>query len=372
MDLELSGEQHALRDNVRAVLADVCPPSAVRAAFEGGPVPSGIWETMVTLDWPGIAIPERYGGLGSTFAELAIVAEELGRATVPSPFLATTTQFATIIDELGDDAARERILPLVATGAITGTLAYGEHGRWAVDAINTTATRTADGWVLTGSKHAVMDGATANEVVVIADNEHGLGAFVVSGNAVGVTPRTVLDPTLPIADLSLDAVLVPENRVLAAPAPHVAGALERAVHPAVVALAAATTGTCRTIFDATLAYVKVREQYGRPIGSFQVLQHRLADMYLAVERATALCYFAALAIVENGEDRAIACSAAKSGAGDCQRLVVEEGLQLHGGIGYMWESDLHFALKRAKAGDALFGDAIAHRAEIARRLGLAV
>jgi alkylation response protein AidB-like acyl-CoA dehydrogenase len=124
------------------------------------------------------------------------------------------------------------------------------------------------------------------------------------------------------------------------------------------------------IFETTLAYTKVREQYGRPIGSFQALQHRLADMCIAVERATALCYYAALAIAEDADDRSTAASAAKVGAGDCQRLIVEDGLQLHGGIGYMWEADLHFALKRAKAGNALFGDAIAHRARLARQLGL--
>jgi alkylation response protein AidB-like acyl-CoA dehydrogenase len=370
VDLELSDDQQVLRDNVRSVLAGVCPSSVVRGVFDGAAPPPSIWDTMVALDWPGLAIGEQLGGLGSTFAEVAIVAEELGRATVPSPFLATVTQFASMIDVLGDEIARERFLPRVARGDITGTLAYGEDGRWAVDAINTTATRDDEGWTLRGAKHAVLDGATADEIIVVARHERGLGAFVVPHCDVGAAPRAVLDPTLPVADLQFDDVVVPADRVLAAPGPDVATTLERAVQPAVVALASATTGTCRAIFEATLAYAKVREQYGRPIGSFQALQHRLTDMYSVVERATALCYFAALAIVEDGDDRAIACSAAKAAAGDCQRLVVEEGLQLHGGIGYMWESDLQFALKRAKAGDALFGDAVAHRAQIAARLGL--
>ena len=137
-----------------------------------------------------------------------------------------------------------------------------------------------------------------------------------------------------------------------------------------MALALATVGTCRRIFELTLEYAKVREQYERPIGSFQALKHRLADMYLAVERATALGYFAALTIAEDDPRRAEAAALAKAAAGDCQRLLVGDGLQLHGGIGFTWEHDLHFLLKRAKAGDALFGTAAAHRARLARRLGL--
>jgi alkylation response protein AidB-like acyl-CoA dehydrogenase len=371
MDLEFSDEQAALRDNVRAVITRVCPPSVVRAVFEGQPASPAIWITMVDLDWPGLAIAEEYGGLGSTFVELAIVAEELGRVTVPSPFLATSTQFTIAIAELGDEHARGRFLAPVARGKSTGTLAYAEHGRWTPDAVKTTAVQDGDRWRLDGAKHAVMDGATADEIVVIARGADGLGAFVVARNDIEVTPRPVLDPTTPIADLTLAGVEVPPDRVLAAPgSASVEDALERAVQQATVALAIATTATCRMIFETTLAYTKVREQYGRPIGSFQALQHRLADMYLAVERATALCYYAALAISEDAADRGTLSSGAKVGAGDCQRLVVEEGLQLHGGIGYMWESDLHFALKRAKAGNALFGDAVAHRAQIARQLGL--
>ena len=145
--------------------------------------------------------------------------------------------------------------------------------------------------------------------------------------------------------------------------------LGRVLEAATVALATATVGTCRVIFETTLEYAKVREQYGRAIGSFQALKHRLADMYLSVERATALCYFAALTIAEEDPRRAEAAALAKAAAGECQRLVVGEGLQLHGGIGYTWEHDLHFLLKRAKAGDAMFGNALSHRAALAAHAG---
>jgi alkylation response protein AidB-like acyl-CoA dehydrogenase len=131
-----------------------------------------------------------------------------------------------------------------------------------------------------------------------------------------------------------------------------------------------TVGACRLIFETTVAYAKVREQYDQPIGSFQALKHRLVDLYLAVERASALVYYAALTIAEDAPDRAVATAAAKAAAGDCQRLVVQDGLQLHGGIGYTWENDLHFLLKRAKAGDVLFGAAVAQRAALTELLDL--
>jgi alkylation response protein AidB-like acyl-CoA dehydrogenase len=187
-----------------------------------------------------------------------------------------------------------------------------------------------------------------------------------------VHERTVIDPTFaPRSDL--DGAEVPDDRAPGAGAGDeraVARAIERAMEEATVALATATVGTCRSVFEVTLEYTKIREQYGRPIGSFQALKHRLADMYLAVERASSLCWFAALTIAEEDPRRAEAASLAKAAVGECQRLIVGEGLQLHGGIGYTWENDLHFLLKRAKAGDVLFGNAVAHRALLAERLGL--
>ncbi len=371
MDLELSEDEAALRDNVRSVLAGACPPAVVRSVYDGGGPPGALWAQLVDLGWPALAIEERHGGLGLGFVELALVAEELGRAVAPGPLLATTTQFVPSVRELGGDDVAGRFLPRVAAGESTGTLAWAEDGRWAAEAVRTTARPQGDGWVLDGQKCAVLDGATAGEVVVIARGAEGLGAFVVPRDDIDVSRRTVLDPTLPVADLRLDAVVVAGERVLAVPgSAHVEQALARAGEEATVALAAMTVGACRRIFEVTLEYAKKREQYGRPIGSFQALKHRLVELYLSVERATALVYFAALTIAEDTPERAVACAAAKAAAGDCQRLVAEDGLQLHGGIGFTWEYDLHFLLKRAKAGEVLFGSAVAHRAELASLLGL--
>jgi alkylation response protein AidB-like acyl-CoA dehydrogenase len=370
MDLELSDDEAALRDNVRSVLAGICPPATVRSVYDGDVRPPGLWRQMVELGWPALAISEENGGLGLGFVELVLLAEELGRAVVPSPLLATTTQFAPAARELGG-AAASGFLASVASEGRTGALAIAEDGRWGGSAVRTTATSDGDRWVLDGVKHAVVDGATADEVIVIARGADGLGAFVVEHAALEVAPRLVVDPTLPMADVRLDGVVVEPDRVLACPGEtHVDEALRRSLEEATVTMAAMTVGACRRLFEETVDYTKAREQYDRPIGSFQALKHRMADMYLTVERAAALVYYAALTIAEEHPDRSVAAAASKAAAGDCQRLVVEDGLQLHGGIGYTWEHDLHFLLKRAKVGDALFGNAIAHRARLAGLLGL--
>jgi alkylation response protein AidB-like acyl-CoA dehydrogenase len=222
----------------------------------------------------------------------------------------------------------------------------------------------------------VVDGATADWLAVVArlagsDGPDGLGLFLVPAAAVKAQPIPVIDPTMPLATVSLDGVVVGDDGVLVEPGdPTAARAIERAMQEAVTAMALSTTATCRHIFEMTLQYAKDREQFGRPIGSFQALKHRLADLYLAVERAASLAYFAALTIAEDDDRRAVAASMAKAAAGECQRLVVRDGLQLHGGIGFTWEHDLHFLLKRAKTGDLLLGTAAAHRVLLAQLLGL--
>src|SRR5262245_5971901 len=173
MDLELSDDEAALKDNVRSVLAGISPPAVARAVYEGKATPAELWSQMVDLGWPALAIDEQHGGLGLGFVELALVAEELGRATVPGPLLATTTQFAPAVRELGTADAASAFLRAVAAGEITGTLAWAEDGLWAIDAVRTTARHEGDQWILDGEKVAVLDGHTADELVVIARDDHG-------------------------------------------------------------------------------------------------------------------------------------------------------------------------------------------------------
>jgi alkylation response protein AidB-like acyl-CoA dehydrogenase len=370
VDLELNDDEAELARSVADVLDGISPLSLVRAIHDGDGDDRELWARMVELDWPALTIDESHGGVGVGYLELAIVAEQLGAHVTPGPFLSTASQFAPAVRELGDDAARSRWLPRVAAGEITGTLALAEGGRWDPAAVRATAVRDGDGWRLAGRKDAVVHGATVDELAVVVAGDGGPGAFVVPRTDVVVHPRRTIDPTMPVVDVDLDGVVVAADRVLAEPGTLATSAVDRVLDEATVAIAVSTIATCRAIFDQTVAYAKEREQYGRPIGSFQALKHRMADMYLAVERASALCWYAALTIAEDDPRRHEAASLAKAAVGECQMLLVTDGLQLHGGIGFTWEHDLHFFLKRAKAGDALFGNGPAHRAALARMLGL--
>jgi alkylation response protein AidB-like acyl-CoA dehydrogenase len=368
MDFELTDDQLELRENARSVLAKACPPSLVRSVYEDGATGDALWKQMVDLYWPAIGIAEEHGGLGLGFVEVAVVAEELGRVVAPTPFLATVTQLAPLLRDAGANGR----LAAVAAGSLTGSLAIAEGISWHPGALATTAVASGDGWVLNGTKSFVLDGATADELAVVARADSGLGVFVVPGTAVAARSIDVIDPTMPVAEVVFDSVEVPSADVLFEPGdPAAEAAVDRTLQEATTALALSTVATCRAIFETTLQYAKDREQFGKPIGSFQALKHRLADMYLSVERASSLAYYAALTIAEDDERRAEAASMAKAAAGDCQRLLVGDGLQLHGGIGFTWENDLHFFLKRAKSGEALFGTAATHRAALARMMGLA-
>ena len=375
MDLEFTDDQQELRAAVRAVLDRECPPAVVREVVEKGEGAARLWAQMVDLDWPALTIPEDDGGLGLGFVELAVLIEELGRVIAPGPLLATCAQFAPAVREAGTPQQRARFLGEVAAGRSTGALAVAEAGGdWSAAAIAAEAVPDGDGWRLSGTKHYVADGATADEVVVAArlagtTGAAGIGLFVVPGAAVQAKPVRTLDPTLPLATLELDGVRVGADRALGAPGES-GPALQRAVEEATVSTALMTVGVCQSIFTMTLEYAKVREQFGVPIGSFQAVKHKLADLLIAVERARALAYFASLTIAEDDPRRSMAASMAKAAAGDCQHRVVQDGLQLHGGIGYTWEHDLHLYLKRAKAGEGQFGSAAFHRARVADQLGL--
>ena len=354
MDFEFTRDQHELADNARTVLAGACPPSLVRAVYDGDTTGvDGLWKTLVDLGWPAIGVAAADGGLGLTFVETGLVVEELARVVAPTPFLATVTQFAAMVRECGGDGSW---LEKVAEGAITATIAV--DGR-------VTAARAGDGWVLNGSVSHVLDGATADEIAVVAEG----GVFVVPKHSAKAAPLHTIDPTMPLANITLDGVQVHAERVLLTPGDDATG-IQRAMGEAITAMALSTVATCRAIFEITLDYAKVREQFGKPIGSFQALKHRFANMYLAVEKASSLAYFAALTIAEDDPRRATAPSMAKALASDCQRLLVTDGLQLHGGIGFTWENDLHFWLKRAKTTDFLFGSGAAHRAYLVREMGL--
>jgi alkylation response protein AidB-like acyl-CoA dehydrogenase len=374
--LEFTPEQDELRDGVRTVLAGECPMSVVREVVEKGATADALWSRMVALGWPALTVPESAGGLGMGAVELAVVVEELGRAVAPGPFVPTVTQFAPLVAEAGSPEQQQAFLGAIATGEVTGTLALVESsGDLNPARVTATADPDGTGFVLRGAKTMVVEAGTVDEIAVIArlpgtEGDEGVGAFVVPRAEIGVEPVAALDSSRPLARLTLDGVHVDADRVLGEPGPPNAAAIRRAVEVAVTALAVEIVGTAQAIFDVTLEYAKQREQFGVPIGSFQAIKHKFADMLIALERARATSYFAALTIAEDDDRRSLAASMAKAAAGDCAALLAKEGIQIHGGIGYTWEHDMHLYVRRVKSNATLFGNAAQHRARVADLIGL--
>ena len=376
MHLEFTAEQDELRDGARAMLARECPIALVREVVEKGARPDALWAQMVELGWPALTVPEQAGGLGMGAVELAVVVEELGRVLAPGPFVPTVTQFAPLVAEAGSAEQQERFLGGIAAGEITGTLALVEDDG-SIDAarISSTASPDGDGFVLDGTKAAVLEAATVDEIAVVArqrgtDGDDGVGAFAVPRADVGVEPVEAFDASRPLARVRLDGVRVGADRFLGEPGPATAAAVRRAVEVAATTLAIETVGAAQAIFDITLAYAKQREQFNVPIGSFQAIKHKFADMLVTLERARATSYFATLTIAEDDDRRSLAASIAKAAAGDCAALLAKEGIQIHGGIGYTWEHDMHLYVRRVKSNSILFGNAGQHRARVADLIGL--
>ena len=374
MELEFTAEQDDLRSSVRSFLEKECPTSVVRAVVETGQPPPGLWESMVALDWPALGVPEEHGGLGLSIVETAVVVEELGRAVVPGPLLATVTQFAPVVREVGTLEQRGRFLTDVAAGRLTGALALADHPRGGtLDDVSMTALAEPDGerWILDGVKHAVLADTSCDELVVVARVGEGLGAFVVPAAQAELAPVQSLDASRPLSTATLRRVAVGFDRALGEPgSPTSTEAITRAVQEATVALALETVGACDALFQLVLAYVKERQQFGVPVGSFQAVKHKMTDMFLAVERARVLCYFAVAAIDEDAPERGSAVAMAKAAADDCRRLVCQESIQSFGGIGFTWEHDAHLFVKRADTSGTLLGGSAQHSLAVAAAMGV--
>jgi alkylation response protein AidB-like acyl-CoA dehydrogenase len=360
MELEFTDEQQELRSTVRTFLERECPMALVRSVVEKGVPAEDLWAHMVGLGWPALTVPEEFGGVGLGFVELAVVAEELGRVVAPGPFLGTVTQFVPAVRHAGTPEQQERFLGSVAAGEITGTLAVGG---------NVTAEPVSSGWSITGTVRHVVDGDRADEVAIAARVDDGWGLFVVPAASVRATPEPVLDKSRPLATVEVECAVVDGERALGVPG-GAETALDRAVEESIAALALEMVGTCQAIFDVAIDYARERHQFGVPIGSFQAVKHKFANMLVSLERARATAYYAAATVAEEDERRPLAVAMAKAAAGDAQRLIAEEGIQTMGGIGYTWEHDMHLYVKRAKSGDALLGTSSHHRARVARLLGL--
>jgi alkylation response protein AidB-like acyl-CoA dehydrogenase len=368
MELEFTADQDELRETIRAVLTKESPMTLVRDVVEGRGDASKLWATMTELGWPALTVPEEHGGIGLGAIEAGILCEELGRAVAPGPLLPTVTQFVPLVQAFGTPEQQERFLAPAAAGELRGTAAVAETtGNFSPAATAATATRDGDEFVLAGRKRYVMAGDDADEIAIVvrAGDACALAVVAPAGIASHLRAINTSDRSRALVDVDLDGVRIPADRLLA---PSPGTDVELALAEATVGIALEMVGTAQTIFDVTLEYAKEREQFGVPIGSFQALKHAFADMSIALERARATSYFASLTLAERDARWRTATSVAKIAAGDCQRLLGKQGIQLHGGIGYTWEHDMHLYVKRVKSGEPLFGTSAWHRDRLASLL----
>jgi alkylation response protein AidB-like acyl-CoA dehydrogenase len=369
MDFAFTPEQGLLQRTARDVLGAIAPVSHVRAMLgdERGTT-DGVWRQLVELGWPGMTFDEAYGGAGLGMLELAIVLHEMGRALMPGPFLSTVLG-GRLLMHAGSDAQRARWLPSIADGSALATVALLESGvRWDFDGVTAVARPDAGGFALAGTKLFVPDAHVADLVVCALrradDGEPILAVVEPRGAPLRAMPS--VDGTRKIFALDLDGVHVPVDHVLAGDAP---AALAAFLDEARVALAADMAGGAERVLEMTVEHVKTRQQFGQPIGGFQAVQHACADMMVAVECAKAAATYAAWALAERTDDAPVAAATAKATAGDAYRQVTAKAIQLHGGIGFTWEHDLHLYYKRAMSGEVTFGDATSSRELVAERLG---
>lgn len=370
MDFALTPEQTLLQRTARDVLASGMPMSRVRAAMDDARgLDDADWRRLAELGWPGLIVAEEHGGAGLGMIELALVLGEMGRVAMPGPFLSTIIAGRALAHG-GDDTQRRRWLPGLADGSRRATLALLEaSARWDFDGVTAVARPDGDGWTLAGTKLFVPDAHVADLVVcAVRRADDGEPTLVVFDAAEAVvTPQPSVDRTRRVCSVALDGVRIGADRLLAGDA---TATLAAVLTEARVALAADMTGGAERVLEMTVEHVKTRRQFGQPIGAFQAVQHACADMMVAVECAKAATTYAAWAVAERADDAAVAAATAKATAGDAYRQVTAKAIQLHGGIGFTWEHDLHVYYKRAMSTEVTFGDATWSREIVADGLGL--
>ncbi len=364
--MELTPEQQALRDAV-ADLVRRHPPDPEAGTAAG----REFWRLLAGIGAAGLALPERYGGAGAGPVETAVVAEQLGRVLAPSPLLGSAVLTAQAILATGDTDACQRLLPAIGSGAAVAALAWtGKDGGWDPAAAGChAAPRAGGGWTLTGTAHYVLDGDTADILIVAAQMpDGGIGLFEVAPDQPGVEREASpsVDQSRRLAVVRLAAAarrpLGPAGAQAAAGGTSGRTALARARDLACLALAAEQVGAAARVLELTVDYTKARVQFGRPIASFQAVQHRLAESYALVTSARSLAYRAATA---SAEDMPLLSRAAKAHCGEVLAKVAAEAIQLHGAIGITWEHAAHRYFKRAHGSGQLFGPPARHLAEIA-------
>ena len=371
MNFAFSEEQEELRSIVKGFLNDKSDEATVRELMdtEAG-YDTAVWTQMAEqMGLQALVIPEEFGGQGFGFVELVVVLEEMGRRLLCAPYFSTVVLAGMTLIHSGDDAAKAEYLPGIADGSTIATLAYTEpNGRWDADAVTMTATGSGDSWTLDGEKLYVLDGHVANLIITAAKTPAGISLFAVDGDAAGLT-RTALstmDQTRKQARLEYSGV----------PAKLIGtdgggwDVLSTVLDLAAVALAAEQVGGGQEVLEMAVQYAKDRVQFGRPIGSFQAIKHKCADMLLEVESAKSAAYYAGWCASELNDELPSVASLAKAYCSEAYFHAAAENIQIHGGIGFTWEHPAHLYFKRAKSSELLFGDPTYHRELLAQRIGI--
>jgi len=373
MNFAFSDEQEELRRYTRQWLTEKAPSSKVRELMESETgYDEAQWKEIAELGWQAMAIPEEYGGAGFGFLEMVVLLEEQGRTLYPSPFFSTVVLASNALLLAGSEEQKMRWLAPIAAGDLVATVAYTEpNGRWDESGIEASATLDGDEWVITGTKSYVIDGHTADLLIVAARSPEGVSLFAVPADAQGVGRRRLetMDMTRKQAEIVLDDVRVGDDAIVGVEGGGWA-TLEKLLQIAVVALAAEQVGGAQRCLDMAVEYAKVRYQFGRPIGSFQAIKHKCADMLVQVESAKSAAYYAGWAVSEGNEEVAIVAPLSKSYCSEAYFFCAAENIQIHGGIGFTWEHDAHLYFKRAKSSELIFGDPAYHREILAGRIGI--
>lgn len=375
MQLAHTEEQRLIRESARSLLAARAGSAQRRAAIEqSGGYDAQLWREMAgTLGWAGIAIASEYGGAGSGWVELCILQEEQGRRLVPSPFFSTVALAAPIIEAAGDPSQRHALLVPLAAGELrVGCVLCGPDGRPPCEGVALELRAAKEGWTLSGVGDFVVHGEGTDLLLALARTpgsagSEGLSVVLVPPSAAGVRiePHVMLDLTRPMSRVELTEVRVGREEILGEPGA-AGAAVERALSLARIALASEALGSAEYLLEMTTEYVKQRLQFGRPVGSFQAVKHRLADMMVEVEAARSAAWYAACVAEQGGDELAEAAAIAKSYCCDAFFDCAASAIQLHGGVGFTWEHEAHLYFKRARASAMLLGSPAWQRERLAR------
>jgi alkylation response protein AidB-like acyl-CoA dehydrogenase len=376
MNFGFNEEQELLRSTARKFFENECPSTVVRSLMETpeGMTPA-LWTKLAEQGWLGLVYPDAYDGLGLGLVDLVVLMEEMGRAVVPGPYFSSVLLGGLALLEAGSDAQKKEWLPRMASGEKRVTLAWMEPSA-ALGAEGVTLSAVAKGAsvTLSGTKLFVPDAHTADAIVVAARTgtgtaEDGIALFLVPKGARGLEVRLLptMDQTRKLCEVTLKDVTVGGEARLGAAGGR---ALARVLDRATVGLCAEMCGGAQRVLDMTVEYAKIRQAFGRPIGSYQGVKHRAADMLVDVENSKSITYYAAWALDEGVPEGPLAVSMAKAYVSDAYRRIAGAGIQLHGGIGFTWEHDLHLYFKRAKGSEFTFGDATYHRERVAQLVNL--